>query len=225
MKYMIKINFVTKIKNLINFILSKLFKLIPSKSILFQTYTSYSIEEKLSCELPYTNINFIKFLIDFTKNKNNLNLFEYGSGSSTLFFEKHFTQVYSVENNESWYKEIKRYSKKANIYFVPGKHSLNPIIKSSKFGYKKFDFNNYVNFINEIGTKFDVVFIDGRARESCLKIVINYLKPNGLIVLDNSGRKRYKTELELYKKKYKYIDFKGFSTFIPLPSKKTVIFT
>jgi len=225
MRYIIKINFVAKIKNLINFILSKLFKLIPLKSILLQTYTSYSIEEKLSCELPYTNINFIKFLTDFTKDKNGLNLFEYGSGSSTLFFEKHFAQVYSVENNESWYKEIKSYSKKANIYFVPGELSLNPNIKSSKFGYKKYDFKNYVNIINEIGIKFDVVFIDGRARESCLKIVLNYLKPKGLIVLDNSGRKRYKTELELYKKKYKYIEFKGLSTFIPLPSKTTVIFT
>ena len=35
-------------------------------------------------------------------------------------------------------------------------------------------------------------FIDGRARQECLKIALEFLNPGGFVILDDSNRKRYK---------------------------------
>ena len=54
---------------------------------------------------------------------------------------------------------------KKQSFFVPPVNSDNPTINSMKIGYKNLDFTDYVNFIDKIGLSFDIIFIDGRARQ------------------------------------------------------------
>src|SRR5210317_384212 len=162
------------IKEIINNILSIFFKLIPSKNVNIESYRANSIEKKLDLRIPYSNKNLINFLISFSKKQNDLKVFEFGSGSSTLFFEDYFHKVYSVEHDINWYKIIKNYTKTAEIIFETPQKTKYPKIKSKKFGFKNLDFENYVNSINKFNTKFDVIFIDGRAREECLKNAIKF---------------------------------------------------
>ena len=46
-----------------------------------------------------------------------------------------------------------------------------------------------VKSIENINTKFDLIFIDGECRNACFDIALNYLNENGLIVFDNTSRK------------------------------------
>ena len=100
-----------RIKTFLNFLIATVFNLVPYKSILFNSYRAYSIEEKLKLRIPYTNLQLINFFKDFSNENKNITIFEYGSGSSTLFFEDYFTNIYSVEHDENWFKVISKYIK------------------------------------------------------------------------------------------------------------------
>ncbi|WP_050018342.1 hypothetical protein WH8501_16230 [Crocosphaera watsonii WH 8501] len=49
----------------------------------------------------------------------------------------------------------------------------------------------YAHHILEIGELFDFIVIDGMARRLCTFLAVNYLKPTGFIILDNSNRSDY----------------------------------
>ena len=213
-----------RIKTFLNFLIATVFNLVPYKSILFNSYRAYSIEEKLKLRIPYTNLQLINFFKDFSNENKNITIFEYGSGSSTLFFEDYFTNIYSVEHDENWFKVISKYIKKAKVFFVPPVNCENPTINSRKIGYKNSDFTDYVNFIEKIGLSFDIIFIDGRARQDCLKIANNYLKPNGIIVLDDSNRNRYKKAIFDLFPNNNILQLRGFGTYIPLLHQASIIF-
>lgn len=57
-------------------------------------------------------------------------------------------------------------------------------------GYEDLDFSNYEKKIKEINKKFDLIIIDRRARSSCLKECLKHLKKNGIVIFDNSFRKK-----------------------------------
>jgi hypothetical protein len=53
--------------------------------------------------------------------------------------------------------------------------------------YPNMSFYRYVNSINAFQDEsFDLVFIDGRARSSCMLVARNKVKPGSYIMLDNS---------------------------------------
>lgn len=212
-----------KIKKFINLVISVFFKIYPFKSYLLNTYSAYTIEEKLNLRTPYTNLKLIKFLTNYAKENSDLNVFEYGSGSSTLFFEDHFSNVYSVEHDDTWFHTITKYVKNAKVFYVPPVKKKNPLVKSQKKGFKNLDFSDYVNSIKNFELYFDIIFIDGRARVDCLKIARNYLKPNGIIIIDDSSRFRYKIVISKLFPNNKVTHFRGFGTFIPLLHKASII--
>jgi len=210
-------------KHFINFLISYLFKLIPTNSLLIRSYKALTIKEKLDLRLPYTNLKLINFLINFSSNNSQLSVFEYGSGSSTLFFEDYFDEVISVEHDKEWFDTINSIVSKANVNFVEIKKTDKPYFGSSKLGYKNFDFVEYVNFISKLNKKFDVIFIDGRSRDNCINIAKNYIKKGGIIILDDSYRKRYSKEFLSMSQDKEVMNFKGLGTFIPTWHKSSVV--
>jgi hypothetical protein len=54
----------------------------------------------------------------------------------------------------------------------------------------KGSFRDYVTRIDDYGL-FDLVVVDGRARNDCIKYGAGHVKPGGMLVLDNSDRARY----------------------------------
>ena len=213
-----------KTKNFLNYLFSIFFRLFPSNSLLINSYKTFSIQEKLNLRMPYTSINLINYLKDYSKQKDKVSIFEYGSGSSTLFFEDNFEEVYSVEHDKEWFEIVTSNVKKANVYYVPPKKSIHPNYISKKPGFKNLDFIDYVNFIGTLGKKFDVIFIDGRARQECLKIAKDFLNPGGFIILDDSNRRRYRKDFLKASTNKKVAHFQGFGTYIPSVHRSSLIF-
>ena len=66
---------------------------------------------------------------------------------------------------------------------------------SGRRGYENCDFSAYVDSIADGATRYDLVIIDGRARAACLARAWDCLGPGGLVVFDNSNRRRYQAAL------------------------------
>ncbi len=70
------------------------------------------------------------------------------------------------------------------------------------------DYRNYVNAPMGLGMKYDLIFIDGRARPHCAKVAVGLLKPGGFILIhdmmhpnEQYRRREYETVLEFLEHK------------------------
>jgi precorrin-6B methylase 2 len=145
--------------------------------------------------------------------KENMTGLEYGSGKSTVYFASRVKHLVSIEHDKNWFEQIKKTLQKENIKNVdyryvsknkkPSYYDL-PDIFREKHGIPKFhvrrEFESYYNIVREFPENhFDFILIDGRARVECAINSIDKLKPNGILVLDNSERKRYKPIMKILK--------------------------
>jgi len=143
-------------------------------------------------ELPWMNYQVINFLKE--RLQNDLNLFEYGSGYSTMFYARLVKSVISVEYDKNWLNLMKTK--------VPGNVTLV---------YQEKDIDkNYCRAIKEFNQDFDVVIVDGRDRVNCVKHSIDKLSNKGVIILDDSSRDRYTQAFDLtIKAGFRILTFEG----------------
>ncbi|MCL6493525.1 MAG: class I SAM-dependent methyltransferase [Ignavibacterium sp.] len=135
--------------------------------------------------------------IDFLKERLNKNMtvFEYGSGSSTLFFAKRVKEIISVETDKEWYEKIKL-KMPANVKIILYEKDKSDI--------------NYSKVIDSLNKKYDIILIDAIERNEVLMNAANYLNEGGVIILDNSDRIEYKNSInELIDFHFYKIDFWG----------------
>lgn len=123
-----------------------------------------------------------------------IRVFEWGSGASTMWLAKRTDEIITVEHHPEFAAMIgPRLEALPGVAFreVSAPASATPAIGSQKPGSEGLDFTNYVHAIDETEGDFDLIVIDGRAREACLAVAAPRLAADGLIVFDNSHRKRY----------------------------------
>jgi len=138
----------------------------------------------LDLELPWFSYAAIDFLAE--RLSPDMQVCEYGSGGSTLFFARRTKSVFSIEDNPKWFELVSRRLQKKGI--------ANATLKLAPFDFKNpvgFETSEYLNAIpDEI---FDVVVVDGseewtQVRPMCFKHVEKRIKPGGIIIVDDSWR-------------------------------------
>lgn len=123
-----------------------------------------------------------------------IRVFEYGSGASTIWLADRADEVVSVEHHQGFSEVMAPVlAARPNVEFLVVEPAVmtQPAIGSRKPGHVGLDFTDYVETVKRVGGTFDLIVIDGRAREACLRQSIAHLAPHGVIVYDNSHRKRY----------------------------------
>lgn len=126
-------------------------------------------------------------------------VFEYGSGASTVWLARRVAEVHSVEHDADFARLMAGAlagHPHATVRVVEGVHCAAPATPSAKEGYGGLDFTSYVGAIDDVPGSFDLVVIDGRARSACLQAAVSRLAEDGLIVFDNSRRRRYRASIE-----------------------------
>jgi Methyltransferase domain len=121
-------------------------------------------------------------------------VFEYGAGASTLWLARRADEVHTVEHDVGFAEllgEPLATAGNVTLHVVPAVPSRQPLVASAKEGYAGLDFAEYSAAIEARG-EFDLVVVDGRARQACLGHALPHLKPDGLVVFDNSARRRYR---------------------------------
>lgn len=116
--------------------------------------------------LPLYTYPAIEYLTQFDYRTKRV--FEYGAGSSTLFWMQRAQQLVSVDNDPHWYSMLKPRL---------GGHVTLHLEEADGFPY----------CIERYEHPFDVIVIDGSGyRYDCAEVALPHLAPGGLIVLDNA---------------------------------------
>ena len=126
-------------------------------------------------------------------------VFEYGSGASTLWLAKRSAEVHSVEHHAEFgamMAERLAEVPNAHLAVVEAADSSSPRVPSGKEGHGGLDFAAYVDALDRVEGSFDLVVVDGRAREACLAKALPRLARGGIVVYDNSARRRYRPAIE-----------------------------
>jgi predicted O-methyltransferase YrrM len=122
-------------------------------------------------------------------------VFEYGSGASTAWLARRSAEVHSVEHDVEFASQLEGLLagfENAHLVVRPPVPSMTPDVPSAKEGYASLDFSSYVAAIDDVEGEFDLVVVDGRARERCLTSALRRLTPDGMVVFDNTRRRRYR---------------------------------
>jgi predicted O-methyltransferase YrrM len=149
--------------------------------------------------------------------------FEYGSGASTVWLARRCRRVVTVEHDRRFLSAVAPMLARDNIelrVIDPVRDVATPATPSGRAGYEHADFTAYVDAIADNG-RYDLVVIDGRARSACLERARNFVKPDGLIVFDNSDRRRYQNAIGAVESST--TRYRGWAPALPYPSETSLI--
>lgn len=153
-----------------------------------------------------------------------IRVFEYGAGASTAFLIRRADEVHSVESHAGFADSIRPMLTAAgggSLIVREPVPSAAPVIGSQKPGFAGQDFARYVAAIDEAGGSFDLIVIDGRAREACLTAAIPHLKDDGVIVYDNTHRARYRESIRASGLRERA--FAGLTPTLPYPDRTSIL--
>lgn len=136
-------------------------------------------------------------------------VFEYGSGNGTLWWATKAERVRAVENDAVWYERMRKIiPMNVDLY-------LEDLDAQSRYEEK----------ILVQDCQYDVIVIDGRRRNKCMIQSLKRIKPNGVIVLDNSDRLEYMSGInELAVAGFKQIEFSGFCPIVNFKSQTSIFY-
>lgn len=131
-------------------------------------------EPKIYSE-PYIIKEAVMFLEGVIKPTDDI--FEWGSGSSTIWMAERCALVISVEHDENWASLVKKtaIARRLPVHI----HLICPL-----------DPQVYADTILLYDRTWDLIYIDGRARQLCVDNAIELLAPGGFLVFDNTNKIR-----------------------------------
>ncbi|MFI3290756.1 MAG: hypothetical protein R3Y46_02630 [Opitutales bacterium] len=146
--------------------------------------------------IPWYTYPAIEYLsaLDFK----DCSVFEFGSGSSSIWWAKRAKEVYSVESSKEYYDRLIENKQDNNTVFLIDNND---------------DYSECIVKQNKI---FDIIVIDGKRRLECIEKALPFLSPKGMLIFDNSDRalvfNHYKRALQrLNQEDFIQVDFKGFT--------------
>lgn len=115
--------------------------------------------------LPYSVTAFLTFRV-----RKDVNVFEFGSGNSTLWWAQRAARVIAVEHDPSYFERMQP--------CMPD--NVTYLCRNADAG------DQYEDTILDYIGQIDIAVVDGRRRPQCLRTCVRAIRPNGVIILDNS---------------------------------------
>lgn len=184
-------------------------------------FAVYDAVQLTRMDVPWWSFPAIREVERWIARRGDVRAFEYGSGASTAWLARRCRKVVSAEHDADFMQLVATRIASANVELrlaepVPSTH---PKVRSGRKGYANCDFSAYVDTIGN--DEYDLIVVDGRAREACLERALRQLAEGGLIVFDNSERGRYAAALasaDLPLRRYR-----GWAPALPYRSETTLI--
>jgi len=174
-------------------------------------------------KIPFMKFKEIAIMEDLLHNKQPARVLEYGCGFSTLYFPKFLPkngQWVSVEHEEGWFGHMQRELKQAEVQEKVALHFVAPDLPSWELEGDYNSFKTYVDFPHSLPA-FDIVLVDGMAREECIIRAEKLLKPDGLLIVHDANRRKYHPLVKAFPHYLIFEDFRktaggfGFGSMVP----------
>lgn len=150
-------------------------------------------------------------------------VFEWGAGASTVWLARRAAQVTAIEHDLEWAERVREMAPaNATVRVVCPQAPPEPVITSGKRGFERLDFSRYVAAIED-EARFDVIVIDGRAREACLAPALEHLAADGVIVFDNVDRVRYRRAIAAVGDRVDVCWTRGLTPGLPYPTRTALL--
>lgn len=187
-------------------------------------FAIYDVEQLARLDVPWWTFDSAEQVTAFLKARPDARVFEWGSGASTLWLAARAGSVHSVEHHAGWASELApRLPDNVTLSVVEPAASSHPVVGSAKPGHAGLDFAEYVAAIDAVEGDFDVIVIDGRAREACLARAVDRLRPDGLIVFDNVDRQRYVDAIDTLGARVEVVMTRGLTPALPYPTRTALL--
>ena len=188
-------------------------------------FSIYDATDLAKLDLPWWTFGAIDHVDAILRERGaHMTVFEYGSGASTLWLARRCRMVYSVEHDPDWAGQARLLCEghaNASISSVPATQAVpSTRCRSQRAGWTNLSFDRYVESIRTHPFDFDLIVIDGRCRAECLSEAMRKLKDGGLIVFDNSNRRRYRDAIDGVVLERKI--FRGLVPSLPFPGETTI---
>lgn len=158
----------------------------------------YDFDDLRTLDVPWWTLVATRTVEEHLGRLTESSVFEWGSGASTHWLAARCDSVVSVEHDLVWASRVGAgLPGHAEVVVVepdPVAGAEHPA-RSSKRGFTDLDFSRYVAAIDACSGPFDVIVIDGRARQACLVAAVRHLAPDGIIVFDDTERRRYRRSI------------------------------
>lgn len=156
-------------------------------------------------------------------------VFEWGSGGSTVFIAPRVKKIVSIEHDAAWYESItvalqQRHITNCQLIFKPAQPARDSREQSTPFNFRSWDeslaalsFENYVRTIDDYPDQsFDLIIADGRARMSCLVRALSKVRPGGFVLLDDAQRPYYEAARQIVNQTMSGTNFFGPTAYHPI---------
>lgn len=134
--------------------------------------------------------------------KPEMRVLEYGSGSSTKAIAARVKEVVSIEHDLRWYNKMVA-EMPANVTYVYVQPNSEPGPAYDDGTYE--DFKDYVNYPLSQG-RFDLIFIDGRARVACAEVCKNLGHSETLVFIHDYNHPKEQYRRTEYFKAEEYLE-------------------
>jgi hypothetical protein len=150
---------------------------------------------------------------------------EWGSGASTVWLGSLCESVVSIESDPAWADMVKGSVGDHVGILTPAipRRTHPSAVRSRRWGFQHLDFTDYVNAVDQVEGKFHLIVIDGRAREACFERALPRLAPGGMILFDNTNRRRYRRALRSHRDKIVLTRHVGLTPIVLWPTETSVI--
>jgi hypothetical protein len=175
-------------------------------------------------DVPWWTYDAIDEVEAWLASRRDVRAFEWGSGASTIWLAKRVAEVHSVEHHAGFGRMIQAQlagRPNATLDIVEPDPTEAPEIGSAKEGHGKLDFSRYVRHIDVVGGRFSLIVIDGRAREACLSVALPHLSDDGIIVFDNTRRRRYRRAIAAAPVVER--PYRGLTPTLPYPDQTSIV--
>lgn len=147
--------------------------------------------DKIGRPLPWYTYSAIHFLEP--RVHKGMRVFEYGCGSSTLWWAARVRSVVSAEHDDVWYERVKS-ELPSNVELV------HRVLGSGR----------YPTEVSRHDRLFDLIVIDGRQRNQCAVACVEALTDHGVVVWDDTDRRDYEEGITFLEERgFRRIDFQG----------------
>jgi predicted O-methyltransferase YrrM len=188
-------------------------------------FSVLDFEDFQSLDTPWWVMTAGAEIDEFLRQRPHSRVLEWGSGASTVWLSRRSSEVFTLESDPDWAARVRALIP-ATVQLIlreAPRRTLPHSLRSRRLGFRSCDFRDYVEAAQAIPGAFDLIVVDGRAREACFRHAHTRLTEGGVILFDNTNRRRYRAELRRHRGHISVQTHVGLTPILPWPSHTSIV--